>query len=242
MRYLAVAVVMLAVASTALASFVDLFQYNPWGNPLAGNGSWLASGTADNRINLRGDPPSGIYLLSDDTWNPPGVWDITYAPVHESGVVTFDIKTRGLGSTNWGSANWWRLELYDNTDTLLASWNGNSAQATSFGWTKSVINPLPAGQQKVLKAVIDIPQKTVDYYFDSGTPNHTDSFTTSGTYIDEIRFTNIGISASVEYHAQEDIYFNQLEITPEPATLSLLALGVLALAGRRRRGGLAKRS
>jgi hypothetical protein len=74
----------------------------------------------------------------------------------------------------------------------------------------------------------------VDYYFDSGTPNHTDSFTTSGTYIDEIRFTNIGISASVEYHAQEDIYFNQLEITPEPATLSLLALGALSMFVRRK--------
>ncbi len=222
-----VGLALVITTTPAWAAFSDNFNY-PVG-PLAGNGSWLPTGVTTSRIMVN-NGSAGISVHADTQHSMNN--DIAYVTnLSESGQVHFTVDIKGVQQTT-ALYDWWSLTLKSDTGWALGSWTGKSDCFTAWGNGSATQQLVLDGNQHPLEATIDFTNGTVNYsYFNSPVYNYT--FSGAGSSIAYIEFCSVGFGP-MENLPPEHVYFNNLAITPEPVSLSLLGIGCF-LAFRRRR-------
>jgi hypothetical protein len=220
--FAALVAVCLPVAASAV--YLETFDAYAPGSQLHGQGGWIGWG---------GDPGAGALVSNAQSLSAgnsvavTGATDVTH---WFSGYTSGQFRISGwqyipssstTGTTYWiwlniGEANWSIQTWFDLSDGIVMSDYGTSATL-----------PIVRDQWVELSAVVDLDANTVSEYY-------------NGTLL-TVHAWQVGGAAAI---AQVDLYANgahvvyydniAISLIPEPAALSLLALGALALARRRR--------
>ena len=227
MRNLRVVVVLLAivgVSSVASASlFTDDFESYAAGSALHGQGGWKGW---DNDP-VWGAPASSVQANSGSiSAEIGGIADLVHEFDFAGGNLELSamqyIPDGGIGQSyfillnqyNDGGPYDWSVQL--NCDM------GAGQIVSDFGGGASV--PIKQGEWVQLKFVIDLAGNTIDEYYD-------------GTLLSSHQWddTGHGTLQCIDLFANgaSPIYYDDITVVPEPATLSLLCLGGLALLKRR---------
>jgi len=228
MRNLRVVVVVLAivgVCSVASASiFMEDFESYAAGSAMHGQGGWKGW---DNTAGA-GAPASSLYANSGSkSVEIIGTSDLVHEFDQAGGQCVFTAK-QYIPSGNTGTTYFillntykdggpydWSVQLACNMDTgVITSDNGGGATA-SIAYDKWI----------ELKFAIDLANNTVgEYYNGALVSNHQWDDNVHGTLQAIDLYGNNASS----------VYYDDITVVPEPATLSLLCLGGLALIRRRR--------
>ena len=229
MRNLKVVVVVLAilgVCSVASASvFMEDFDSYATGSAMHGQGGWKGW---DNSAGA-GAPVSSAYAYSGSNSveiigssdlvhefdQAGGQWEFSamqYIPDGTHGSTYFIL----LNTYNDGGPYDWSVQIPFNMDTgVITSDMGGGATANIL-----------YGQWVELKFAIDLDNNTVDEYYNG-------VLLSSHQWDDNVHGTLQAID--LYGNGASSIYYDNISVVPEPATVSLLCLGGLAIIGRRRR-------
>jgi len=228
MRNLRVVVVVLAilgVCSVASASiFMEDFESYAAGSAMHGQGGWKGW---DN-VAGAGAPASSLYANSGSkSVEIIGTSDLVHEFDQAGGQWVFSAKqyipSGATGTTYFillntykdGGPYDWSVQLACNMDTgVITSDNGGGATA-SIAYDKWI----------ELKFAIDLANNTVgEYYNGALVSNHQWDDNVHGTLQAIDLYGNNASS----------VYYDDITVVPEPATMTLLCLGGLALIRRRR--------
>ena len=228
MRNLRVVVVVLAilgVSSVASASmFMEDFESYAAGSAMHGQGGWKGW---DNTAGA-GAPASSLYAYSGSNSveiigtadlvhefdQAGGEWEFSamqYIPSGTTGTTYFLL----LNTYNDGGPYDWSVQLACNLDTgVITSDLGGAATAN-----------ISYGQWVELKFAIDLDNNTVDEYYNG-------ALLSTHQWDDNVH----GTLGCIDLYGNgaSSVYYDDITVVPEPATLSLLCLGGLALIRRRR--------
>jgi hypothetical protein len=239
MKRLLVAGVMLAFAPVALADIYD--NFDAYASQAEFDAVYGAGGMTLDQAKGYSDGQSMSNASRLHNWvdldpGPAGYWASDDDPLTLSVMVDVDVL-------HWWTRSWILIYSYDALDELQ--------DAVGVGFTSSldqskyhcrggsyVWHDITDGsgdpvfdrntEWRELKAVLK--STTIDFYVDGVL-----GITTAKP--EGILYTDLVLGTS--YSSQEDVWFDDLSLTgtwvPEPATLSMLAVGGLALVRRRRR-------
>jgi len=216
--------IVLCLTGTVFADFTDNFDYT--NGPLAGKGSWQGTtGHANpyvsgNELILYGNKQiDTTYLTGLDVTGDNGV------------LPSVTVKVRqGSDLSSSGTNMWWRIELFNNLGNALGGWAGRDDSIFSYpaSWASGtgIGNDLTGGADTV-RAEIDFDAGEVDYYF-NGAYSRTTTFTPSGSAVDKLQFR-----WDNDLFAGQYLYFESVQVAPEPATMALFVVGGLTIIRRK---------
>jgi hypothetical protein len=220
-----VVLAVVGVCSIASASvFTEDFEAYAPGSAMHGQGGWKGW---DNSA-AAGAPASSMYAYSGTNSveiigsadlvhefdQAGGQWEFSamqYIPDGTHGTTYFLL----LNTYNDGGPYDWSVQLAYNLDTgIVTSDFGGGATA-----------PIVHGQWVELKFLIDLDNNTVDEYYNG-------ALLSTHQWDDNVH----GTLGCVDLYGNNasSVYYDDVRVVPEPATLSLLCLGGLALIRRRR--------
>ena len=222
----AIVIFMCMASNIEAAPFFEGFNY-PDGQ-LTGKGLWTGTSTDAVRV------ASQELVLSSEYANyNVSVDGLGIAPGGD-GIVTISMNVHGTDLAWEGCNRWWTLSVYDETDTRLLKWKGVDNELTSLPGEPDVLED--TWYDNDLTGGIDIATVEINFllgeayfYFNAAEYNHVVSFSTSGSSVDKLAF-----SWDYDTWSGQRFYIDDLAIVPEPAMLSLLTLGGLALLRRRK--------
>jgi hypothetical protein len=210
------------------AGFSDDFNTYSDG-PLDGQGAWVG-GTAGRvevdagRVELMASAGAENAAV---TFNPPlspdgsGIFEVSID-------IMQDVPTGSSGSNFWG---FWVNE--PGGQNLGRWYQASYNPRPRIGGSGLVLNPadLPGdGQFHNLKMIINTVAHTTEFLFDGGSLGVLDhSSVTTATEIGTVYFEHWDRADAAPAH----LYFDNLVVTPEPAALAGLMLGLLVCRRRR---------
>lgn len=220
----AVAVVMMAAAG-AMAAYSENFDGYVTGSQLHGQGGWKGwdndpTWTAPTSASYSVSPVNSAEIggngdLVHEFNATGGAWQFTtmqFIPNGSTGQNFFLL----LNEYNDGGPYDWSVQLNYNLDT--------GQVISDFGGGVSL--PIKYGQWAELKFDIDLDANTVDEYYD-GNWLATHEWDDDGS--------NTFGAIDLFGNGASPIYYDNINLVPEPATLSLVAMGGLGALLRRRR-------
>jgi hypothetical protein len=228
MRLLGMCVLVAMLATPALAVYSETFSY-PDGN-LAGNGGWIwwNSDPGVNSVEVQSGT-CAVYADQSsavDVSNP----DIDEAPVANQLSLTMDVRM----SDATGGAGW--FNVWDRAGSKVLGglyWNGAAfyGRNQDTGVLLSGM-PSPGTAGLTINMMFDFVGKTVTYSIGAttyGSLAFNPAYNAANAGIGEVGFeAQTNVKGPNSYHI-----FDNLSITPEPATLGLLLLGLPMLRRRR---------
>lgn len=226
---LGVLVLVLSMSGAATADVV--FDFDSYAtDKLNGQDGWSATDTTD--VSVKEDTPfggTGKYLYMTGT-ERAAVHNTDQ--VYDGGTVVVEFANRRSSA----SAKSGKFVLRDGDIWLLGvgvdnSNGSNWLVAHGAGGTQRIYDvALPTTDWFIVKIAVDLETDTADVSWRATTSDpwitiYSDYAVTAGCDIDNIRLENRSYAVG----------FDQISVTPEPATISLLAFGGLALLRRRNR-------
>lgn len=214
-KIILVAILAAGLSSTAMAVWSETFSYPD--SALGNNGTW--GGGAQSKLQVVSQELQ-VSSGGGDQWNwntsPNEVWPVV--------TVTADI--RGTGAFE---GFWWYMYIGDTSNSYsLGYWYGGKGLARSRQGGSVFDNDISDGQWHQIKAEVDTVANETRFYFD-GNHNHTVTHIGTPTGVGLVEFNSIDRPDIVG-----SIFIDNINITPEPASLALLGLGGLVFLRRRR--------
>lgn len=230
------AVVMWTASPVFAQPWADDFDGYPTGVSLHGLGGWLGWGnnpaataftdntvfsSAPNSVNISGGtdlvqefstPGTGVYTMTADSYFPTGATGVH----HFIMLNTFDHFNPAV----W---NWSTQTAFDHTTQMVSTTGGGGAP---FGTSVNI--PIVYDQWIPIQVDINLNFDRVSITYNGAQSIFAENWSQTGA---------VDIGALDLYSGTgtaSDGYFDNINLTPEPAALSFLALGGLVLLRRRR--------
>jgi hypothetical protein len=233
-RVMGIGVVLALLVTPAMASFFDNFDSYTNGE-LVGQDGWTGT-TGIAAVQNDGT----LKLTYDDTKKPSveGTGHVinNFTPV-TGPVITWSVDVYAGGNTGQ-EGNAFDIQLNDAAGLNFARWyggyNSDTPRIDGFGQVLPGVT-LVANQWNSLKVVIDTVAKTSTFYHNNNNLGSLAYATNQPAIGAAATQVTIGLqNASTSKNGAYKFYDN-LSVTPEPATLGLLALGALFVSRRRAR-------